>query len=192
MLILFSVSSCSYRTDIPNQKIISNLEVFSVKENWESAEKISKNWDQESYLDKIRIDVSLPNGNRGISDDLTFEFQTPRNDYTSIDVKCNNFQCVKKVFSNQQEYPLKQSKPLIWKDNHLDSKDILLISLDYFDSRVLFRDNSTLTLILNQFSNFGENPVWRVLYYDHTNNEEIDLFFDPVTGELLSKKITRP
>lgn len=192
LIINFCLSSCKNNQTISNQQLVSTFDIYSVEENWERSLKIAKNWDNEAYLDYIRIDVSLPNGNRGIENDINFHFKTPNKDYESIDVNCNKFQCIKRIFTNEQGYPIRHSDPITWLDDYLDSEEILIHSLDHFDRRVLYRQNITLEIVFNQYKSFKDFPVWAVFYYDYTNSEEISLYLHPITGELLSKKSYRP
>lgn len=192
--IIISISllctSCIVEQKISNQSIVENLDVISVSENWERANAIAQRWDDGAYLDYFWVDVPLPNSKRGVVRDINFDFQTKNNDKASLMVSCNNFHCKEIPF--EQEVSVIEANSFQWKNDYIDAEEILLISLDYLDWKNLYRSNSTLRLIMNIFSDFSENPVWRVLYYDHTNNEVIDLLFDPESGELLSKKISGP
>lgn len=184
--LLLSYTSCIRNPKLSNEYIISGLDVLSVQANWNRAMNIGRQWDQDAYVSNIKVDIPLPNGNRGVSQSLVFDFQTKTNDLAGLMVACNEHRCKKILIQRDKGSPVIHADPIMIKDVTVDSKEVLRLSLEHGGRNFVYRENSTLVLFLNRrLSEYKGTLVWRVSYSDYTNGNDLDVYIDANTKEVL-------
>lgn len=184
--LILGISSCTKGLIISSEQIAASYDILSVRDRWGEAMTLARQWDEGAYVNKVMVDVPLPNGNRGLSPVVIFDLQTRNNDYIGLTISCNEYRCKKFPVAQEEGYPVIHSTPVTLEDFSLDSEDAFKVSLEGGGRKYLSCHNATLILFLYHEESIGQGKaVWKFSITDYSRGADFNLIIDASTGEVI-------
>jgi hypothetical protein len=183
-LLIFLLTGCSKQIGL-DQSV--SYEALSLFKYFPKVKESAKNWDPGAVTVMISIDVITPSTTLQTAYiDINFESRGKLGE--TISFKCSKMGCESEVFKINYSLldTIELLDPLDLEGVALDSGAVITIAQQYGANYYLTKEGADCTLNLTWFEN-------KLVWFGHfqTRNDNMSIYIDPVSGDVLKINDTR-